>query len=287
MEPGVAVARRPALVTLFALFANIAGMSYAVAAGVAMFLGEREIAGGIAIAALFRLTAGWGLLRLQNYGRVAEILSAFVWFPFAYFAASRFGTAWQLLLPGTLIAIGAIIYLSRESVRTLFAAAELSAPPANIAFWLGTAFFITALLSGAALPTILEGTGRGPHKRTMADMRIIATAWEARAADVNRYNAAAIGFPTSGATLEELTTSLTPTYVKKMPKSDAWGNAWQFGIDRPWGSKEPAQVYTIISYGKDGRRDPTWPLGATQAFDCDIIYSNGLFLQYPEGIQQQ
>ena len=289
MEPGVAVARRPALVTLFAFFACLAGMSYGVGAGCALFWGRDEptIAAFIASAAVLRLTAGWGLLRLKNYGRVAEIISAIAWLPFTYFASERFGTAWQLLLPGALIAIGAIVYLSRPSVRALFDAAELLAPPAGAAPILGMAFFVTALVSTVAISNILTGTGRSPQKRTMADMRIIATAWEARATDVNRYNAAAIAFPTSGATLEELTTFLAPTYVKKFPKSDGWGTAWQFGIDQPWGSQEPAQVYTIISFGKDGKRDSTWPLGATQASDCDIIYSNGTFLQYPDGVQQQ
>jgi hypothetical protein len=27
--------------------------------------------------------------------------------------------------------------------------------------------------------------------------------------------------------------------------------------------------------------------GPTTNFDCDIIYSNGTFVQYPEGVQQQ
>jgi len=287
MEPGVAPLRRPRIVTLLAFFAIVAGMSFLVAAGVAMFLGAPPVAATIAIAACLRLTSWWGLLRLKPYGRIAEIISAIAWLPFAYFAWGRFGTAWQLLLPGTLLAIGAIVYLSLPSARTRFAGSALAMSPAAVARWVGIAVFINALLAAVAIPNLLTATGRSPQKQTMADMRTIATAWEARATDVNRYNAAATAFPTSGATLEELTTFLTPTYVKKLPRDDGWGNPWQFGIDQPGGSKEPAQVYTIISTGKDGRRDRSWTLGATHDFDCDIIYSNGVFLQYPEGIQQQ
>ena len=49
-----------------------------------------------------------------------------------------------------------------------------------------------------------------------------------------------------------------------------------------------AQVYAIVSGGKDGTFQGNNPTGgATTAFDCDIVYSNGTFIQYPEGVQQQ
>src|SRR5207248_9580115 len=121
------------------------------------------------------------------------------------------------------------------------------------------------------------------QKRTMASMREIATAWEARATDFNRYNAAAAAFPTTGVTAENLVTYLTPTYIKILPQKDGWGHNWQFGTDQPWGSKNAAQLYVIISYGRDGRSQGRWEGGTTTNFDCDIIYSNGTFLQYPEG----
>ena len=97
----------------------------------------------------------------------------------------------------------------------------------------------------------------------------------------------AIAFPTTGVTIDNLVTFLSPTYVKKVPMRDGWGNSWQFGIDQPWASNEPAQTYAIISYGKDGKPQRKWDGGPTTNFDCDIVYSNGAFLQYPEGVQQQ
>ena len=45
-------------------------------------------------------------------------------------------------------------------------------------------------------------------------------------------------------------------------------------------------MYVIISYGKDAAAQGTYSGGATNNFDCDIIYSNGAFVQYPEGVQQ-
>jgi hypothetical protein len=52
-------------------------------------------------------------------------------------------------------------------------------------------------------------------------------------------------------------------------------------------ASRPAQ-YAITSKGRDGTLGtaPT-AITTTTNFDCDIIYSQGQFLQYPEGIQQQ
>ncbi len=147
---------------------------------------------------------------------------------------------------------------------------------------------IIGILAAIAIPNLLTAMQRSKQKRTMADMRTIATAWEARATDVNRYNAAGLTFPTGNASIDDLTTYLAPTYVKTFPRKDGWGTNWGFGVDQPWGdTSKPAQVYAIISYGKDAATQSTPLGGATTNFDCDIIYSNGTFLQYPEGVQQQ
>jgi len=147
---------------------------------------------------------------------------------------------------------------------------------------------IIGILAAIAIPNLLTAMQRSKQKRTMADMRTIATAWEARATDVNRYNAAGLTFPTGNASIDDLTTYLAPTYVKTFPRKDGWGTNWGFGVDQPWGdTSKPAQVYAIISYGKDAATQSTPNGGATTNFDCDIIYSNGTFLQYPEGVQQQ
>jgi general secretion pathway protein G len=128
---------------------------------------------------------------------------------------------------------------------------------------------------------------RSKQKRTMADMRTIATAWEARATDVNRYNAAGVTLPSAAVTIANLTTFLAPTYVKTFPQRDGWGTNWAFAADQTFGAGTPAQIYVIISYGKDGAGQSTVAGGATTNFDCDIVYSNGTFIQYPEGVQQQ
>ena len=146
---------------------------------------------------------------------------------------------------------------------------------------------IIGILAAIAIPNLLTAMQRSKQKRTMADMRTIATAWEARATDVNRYNAAGVTFPTTGAQIADLNSFLAPTYVKTFPTKDGWGTAWGLGLDQSWGATAPAQVYAIISYGKDSTSQSTASGGATTNFDCDIVYSNGTFIQYPEGVQQQ
>jgi type II secretion system protein G len=146
---------------------------------------------------------------------------------------------------------------------------------------------IIGILAAIAIPNLLTAMQRSKQKRTMADMRTIATAWEARATDVNRYNAAGVTFPTSGAAISDLNSFLAPTYVKTFPTKDGWGTPWGLGLDQSWGDTAPAQVYAIISYGKDSKSQGTYSGGATTNFDCDIVYSNGTFIQYPEGVQQQ
>ena len=148
---------------------------------------------------------------------------------------------------------------------------------------------IIGILAAIAIPNLLTAMQRSKQKRTMADMRTIATAWEARATDINKYNAAgALSMPANDAGLDNLGLYLSPTYVKSFPQKDGWSNPWGVYVDQAWGGTVAAQVYAIASGGKDGAIQKTAePGGETTNFDCDIVYTNGTFVQYPGGVQQQ
>ncbi len=149
---------------------------------------------------------------------------------------------------------------------------------------------IIGILAAIAIPNLLTAMQRAKQKRTMADMRSIATSWEARATDMNRYNAAGanatLGSAVTGA---QLSAALTPTYIKNLPQKDGWGKDYDFGVDQAWanGTGTAAQQYGIQSAGRDGVIVAAPATGATTNFDCDIIYSNGSFVTYPEGVQTQ
>ena len=151
---------------------------------------------------------------------------------------------------------------------------------------------IIGILAAIAIPNLLTAMQRSKQKRTMADMRAIATAWEARATDMNTYAAAGAGstftFWSTAVTFNSILGLLTPTYIKSMPQKDGWGRDYGFAMDKPIGSS--SQAYGIRSQGKDGawQSGDTYKVGtATQNFDCDIVYSNGSFIQWPEGMQTQ
>jgi general secretion pathway protein G len=143
---------------------------------------------------------------------------------------------------------------------------------------------IIGIIAAIAIPNLLVAIQRGRQRRTMVDMRNLATAWEARNIETGRYNAAGllpgIDQPIS---LTDLSTGLAPTYIKLLPATDGWGHSFQFYCNQSWGAGTIAQQYAIISPGRDGTFATAETLGALQNFDCDIIFANGSFLSYPEG----
>ena len=146
---------------------------------------------------------------------------------------------------------------------------------------------IIGIIAAIAIPNLMTAIERARQKRTMADMRSIATAWEARNVETGRFNAAGmVAGITDVVNVDDLNSQLSPTYVKSMPQTDGWKNPFELYTDQSWGNSAPAAAYAIISAGRDGRFTTTATSGgATSNFDCDIVYSNGSFLQYPQGMQ--
>jgi hypothetical protein len=71
---------------------------------------------------------------------------------------------------------------------------------------------------------------------------------------------------------------LAPTYIRNFATGDGWRRAWGYFADQnftdPDGTGAKAQTYAIRS------------LGPTTDFNCDIVYENGNFIVFPEGVQQ-
>jgi type II secretion system protein G len=145
---------------------------------------------------------------------------------------------------------------------------------------------IIGILAAIAIPNLLTAMQRARQKRSMADMRTIATAWESRATEVNNYTSAAAGHALSGTvTLGDLDVALAPTYVRLIPHNDGWSHPFNVSANVSWGTPG-GKDYMIECYGRDGV--PEGSGGSTTSdFDCDIVYSGGIFLKYPEGVQSQ
>ena len=146
---------------------------------------------------------------------------------------------------------------------------------------------IIGILAAIAIPNLLSAMQRSRQKRSMADMRTIATAWESRLTETGRYNAAAVAFPTVSIALADLSKYCAPTYVRNFPWTDGWNNQFTLWADVKWGDTVGAQNYGIKCLGKSGTDDGTIIEGPTTDFECDIVYSQGMFLEYPQGVQQQ
>ena len=95
---------------------------------------------------------------------------------------------------------------------------------------------IIGIIAAIAIPNLLNAINRGKQKRTMADMRSIATAIESYSIDNSVYPAAS-----AVATLAPL---IEPIYIKTLPLVDGWGRSYT--ID-----STPVQ-YTVWSGGSDG-----------------------------------
>lgn len=148
---------------------------------------------------------------------------------------------------------------------------------------------IIGIIAAIAIPNLLVAIQRSKQRRTMVDMRNLATAWESRNTEAGRYNAAGQTNGVEGAdqpvTYDNLKLMLQPTYMRSLPRFDAWGTPYQTFTSQPFGSATGlATVYAIISGGKDGVIEADAATGPFTNFDCDIVYSNGVFLSYPDGL---
>jgi general secretion pathway protein G len=143
---------------------------------------------------------------------------------------------------------------------------------------------IIGILAAIAIPNLISAMQRARQKRTMADIRAIAVSWEERAADVNSYAAAGLTWPVAIANgIDGLVPLLQPTYIRRVPLTDGWGNKFATA----GGCND--QCYSIESFGKDGLNESETqgaPIVISD-YDCDIIYSDGTFVKYPDGVQTQ
>lgn len=142
---------------------------------------------------------------------------------------------------------------------------------------------IVAILSAIAIISYMNATNRARQKRTMNDIRVIAQAWEQRASDTHTYQVSGFTFPATAVPGETLRGALSPTYLRDFPAVDGWQRPLQFGLEA--GTGATAGSYAIRSAGRDGLFDTTVTPGLTTDPDCDIIWSDGQFISYPDVVQ--
>jgi len=127
---------------------------------------------------------------------------------------------------------------------------------------------IIGIIAAIAIPNLLNAINRGKQKRTMADLRTIATAIESYAIDNTAYPVAS--------SVSALAASIEPTYIKIIPATDGWSRGYT--ID------SMAVQYTVWSGGSDGG-SLNYFGGPASSMKDSIVFSGGVFVQWPEGSQ--
>jgi type II secretion system protein G len=143
---------------------------------------------------------------------------------------------------------------------------------------------IIGILAAIAIPNLLNAVQRGKQKRSMSDMRTMATAVEAYAVDNNFYPSGACNSASLTVTNIQLNntslSNLSPTYIANPVRKDGWDTFFFYGYE----PAANAQQYCFVSGGRNKTIDGITCVTTTN-FNDDIVYSNGGFVQFPEGAQ--
>lgn len=143
---------------------------------------------------------------------------------------------------------------------------------------------IIGILAAIAIPNLLNAVQRAKQKRTMSDMRALATAIEAYHVDNSDFPSAACDagiYTDLGVQLSATSfTRLSPTYIAMAPMRDGWADFMVYNVNNGFAK------YNIRSYGRDKTAAAAINCGTTTDFNDDILYTNGTFVQWPEGAQQ-
>src|SRR5205814_1099167 len=113
---------------------------------------------------------------------------------------------------------------------------------------------IIGILAAIAIPNLLSAVQRGRQKRSMSDIRTLATAIESYSVDNNNYPSASCASNVYTSDTAALLTdtsfaSIIPTYVGHTVLKDGWGHYFAYAVN---GTKT---AYRIECWGRDHVRD--------------------------------
>lgn len=156
-----------------------------------------------------------------------------------------------------------------------------------------TVSVLVAVALSAVVANVHTALNRSRQKRTMADIRTLASALEARAVDAKTYSVGSVRLSDASTSLafddlqplrfEELERALVPKYALTLPHNDGWGARLDVRVGA-YDASGRAQSYAIRSLGSDRRPDRNaYATGVIGNFEDDIVFSDGSFTRFPEG----
>ena len=132
---------------------------------------------------------------------------------------------------------------------------------------------VIGLVAAIAVPNLINAIQRSRQSRTVGDARLLGQAIEMYQQDYSYYPIA------TGISDIEVVRPYLGSYVGNFNAEDGWRKAFLYSCD--------GTHYTIISYGGNGVADTPYSPGPTQSFDADVVFADGSFFQWPQGIQSQ
>ncbi|MFQ5744474.1 MAG: prepilin-type N-terminal cleavage/methylation domain-containing protein [Acidobacteriota bacterium] len=127
---------------------------------------------------------------------------------------------------------------------------------------------ILGIIAAIAVVLLLDALDRARQRRTMADMRTIATANGTMRVDTGSYASALINLETQG-------------YLQVVPPADGWGTPWSYQLEN---EEDGESKYKLKSLGSDGAAGPAPPIPWINApYEPDIELENGAFKKFPTG----
>jgi len=129
---------------------------------------------------------------------------------------------------------------------------------------------IIGIIAAIAIPNLIYALSSAKQKRTMADLRSIGTALEMYQKDHGFY-------PVKADTTIGVVRPLLRIYNSSVSIFDGWNTEFFYSSD--------GNDYSLISFGKNRRQDLPYINGQTHNFNADIVFTQGTFVQWPEGTQ--
>ena len=123
-----------------------------------------------------------------------------------------------------------------------------------------------------------DAYARGNRKRTMSDLKRLGKVID----DSTRGQAGSAPDCQDLADIRScLVNKLPPDSVASLRLSDAWGRPFYYR------SYRDGSGYALLSYATDGYYDGLGNVGPTEGLDCDIVFSNGSFVQWPGMLRRE
>ena len=150
---------------------------------------------------------------------------------------------------------------------------------------------IIGIIAALLMPNLLEALNKSKQKRSMTDIRLTGTAWFSWVTD--QVAAGAAGQTVAqldwddlftNQTFAELDELLVPSYAAFIPETDAWGNNYEYGVQRETPRRHPGG--RALARCRCRVRQPAATPPAPSSLPTssqDIVWAGGFFVRWPAG----